>query len=185
MKNLLLILLLCTFLLFSCKSTLKADEEDKQFFPALSYIKSQIAQVDTSVYKIIKVVTIDNISDTSFVKREDFKKEANDFLSLPDIASADVKDDYTETKSYDPDLKQVSLIYMPKNEGALSMEQVLITPDNAGDKVSSFYFKVNSNDSQKALFWYVDKRFKIITISSQPEKKQTVEVIWNDYPSAQ
>src|SRR5688572_16082441 len=100
--------------LVSCnnKKNIPSDE-NASFFPVLSFIKSQVAHVDTSVYRIIKVTKVDSLIDTSFLKREEFKEAAKDFLNLPDISSDRLKDDYKETELYDQDLEQVVLNYMP------------------------------------------------------------------------
>jgi hypothetical protein len=189
MRNL-AVFLICTVLFIGCKS--KKKEENTSFFPALSFIKSQVAHVDTSVYSIIKVVTVDSTSDTTYIKREQFRQEADDFLSVPDISSSKLRDDYTETKQYDTELNQVSLSYAPKEDGEITNQVVMIKPGADGDKVSSIFINrtIDSEDStvQKILFWQVDKRFKITTLvqkTNQPEKKHIVEVIWNDAPSAQ
>ena len=192
MKGSLVTLLLLAVLIFSCQNKKKEGEENADFFPALSFLKSQVASVDTSVFRIIKIEKTDSLADTSYLKREMFKKEAMDFLSIPDISSGTLKDDYSETKLYDADLEQVSLSYMPKNGGEITRQEVLIKPSTEGDKVSSVFINrtINAGDStvQKIMYWQVDKRFRIVTISQKentPEKVKTVEVIWNDFAPAQ
>jgi hypothetical protein len=46
-------LLGCT-LVYSCKSK-KEGEEPTNYFPVLSFLKSQVTNVDTSLYQIIKI----------------------------------------------------------------------------------------------------------------------------------
>ncbi len=191
MKGSISTLLLLLILIFSCKSNKKEGEENTDFFPALSFLKSQAANVDSSVFRIIKIVKTDSVADTTYLKREMFKEEAKDFLSIPDIASNKWKDDYTENKLYDADLEQVSLSYIPKKEGDITRQEVLIKPSTEGDKVMSIFINrtINSDDStvQKIMYWQVDKRFRIVTISQKenaPEKIKTIEVIWNDFAPA-
>src|SRR5215204_404020 len=178
--------------MLSCKNK-KTDEEieNQKFFPVLSFIKSQVANVDTSVFRIIKIVQKDSTSDTTYLKREEFREAAKDFLTIPDIASDELKDEYTETKLFVQDLKQVALSYMPKEPNKeISRQEVMIKPDGNGDKVQSFFINrtTESKDGtiQKILFWEVDKQFKIVTLiqsPGQPEKKETVKVIWNNFSS--
>src|SRR5688572_21493519 len=100
--------------LISCKDKKAAANEEKStaYFPVLSYIKSQVAHVDTSLYRIIKVVEKDSITrDTIYLKREEFRNAAKDFLSMPDITSEDLKNDYAETEIFDQDLESVVLNY--------------------------------------------------------------------------
>lgn len=183
---------LSTVLLLSCKNKKQTQPGDTEssFFPVLSFIKSQVAQVDSSIFRIIKIVHKDSIADTIFLKREEFRAAAQDFLSIPDISSDKLKDEYIETKLFDEDLKQVVLNYMPKQPGKeITRQEVLIQPSNEGDKVSSIFIdRINSDEDStvhKILFWQVDKRFRTVTITevpNKPEKKETIEVVWNDFP---
>jgi hypothetical protein len=183
--------LISALLIFSCKNQKSNQQDESSFFPVLSFIKSQVAHVDTSVYRIIKIVKTDSTSDTTFLKREEFREAANDFLSIPDISSKELKDDYTETKLFVQDLDQVALSYMPKKpDKEITRQEVMIKPDSDGDKVQSIFInQINSSKNgsiHKILFWEVDKQFKIVTLTQlpdQPEKTETVEVIWNNFPS--
>lgn len=184
--------LLAVILILSCKNKKNnnGEAEDGSFFPVLSFIKSQVADVDSSVYRIIKIVHQDSTADTAFLKREEFREAAKDFLSIPDISSQKLKDQYIETKLFDEDLEQVVLNYMPKEpDKEITRQEVMIKPGNDGDKVKSIFIdRVNSNDDStvhKILFWQVDKRFRTVTITqapNKPEKKETIEVVWNDFP---
>ena len=70
-------------ILFYCSCKQKKND----VFPAIDFIKGQIANVDTSVYRILKLVPMtDSTYDTTYVKREDFKRLAKDFLETPDIS---------------------------------------------------------------------------------------------------
>ncbi len=179
--------------LLSCKNKKKDSAEDGSFFPVVSFIKSQVAHVDTSVYRIIKVTKIGNRSDTTFLKREEFKNAAKDFLSLPDISSDRLKDDYRETRLFDQDLEQVTLNYMPiEPDEEITRQDVMIkpNPDGDGDKVQSIFINqsIPEEDStiNKILFWEVDKKFRVVTTVQKPkanERTEVVEVIWNDFPS--
>ena len=192
MKQSLFLIFISAFFISSCKNKKTTNkEENAGFFPVLSFIKSQVAQVDTSVFRIIKVVQKNNATDTIYLKREEFREAAKDFLSIPDISSDELKEDYTETRLYDADLQQVILNYMPKkNDKEITRLDVMIKPDPNGDKVNSIFINrinnIKDTTIHKILFWQVDKRFKIVTISqapNAPEKNETIEVIWNDYPS--
>jgi len=66
----------------------------------------------------------------------------------------------------------------------------MIKPDADGDKVQSIFINRTTESKgasvQKILFWEVDKQFKIVTLTQspgQPEKKETVKVIWNNFSS--
>ncbi len=178
-------------MLVSCNNKKNNRKENSSFFPVLSFIKSQVAHVDTSVYRIIKIVKKDSTADTSYLKREEFRDAAKDFLTIPDIGSDDLIDEYTETELFVEDLNQVALNYMPKEPNKeITRQEVLIKPGSDGDKVQSIFINriINNKNAsiQKILFWEVDKQFRIITLTQSPdspETKETVEVKWNDFSS--
>lgn len=131
-----------------CKQKSK-DAGEEAFFPALSFIKSQVSHVDTSLYPIMKITTIDNLSDTVYVKREEFRKLAEDFLLMPDISEKKYKKKYEEQRIFDQSLNRVLLIYKPLKEGLEVQKQEIIIA------------------------------VKTIQKKDQPEKTIFTQVIWN------
>jgi hypothetical protein len=186
MKNIGILLLL---FVIACKQKSK-DKSPKAepFFPVLSYIKSQVAHVDTSLYSIIKVTWLDSVkTDTAYIKREDFKGLAKDFLELPDLSDKKYKDLYTEEKFYDEGLNKVMLTYLPKNSDTtiIQRQEVLINRQDDGDKVNSFIIDMSltNKDSsvEKKLLWQVDRSFNVVTIvqkPGQPEVTNRFKVTW-------
>ena len=81
--------------LFSCKQ--KEKSKNEKFFPVLSFIQSQVADIDTSLHSIRKLVYVDSLrTDTIYIHREQFREAAKDFLSIPDLSSSKYEDRYTE-----------------------------------------------------------------------------------------
>ena len=189
MKKVFFYLSISTLLFFSCKNNEKKEDGDSSFFPVLSFLKSQVAHVDTSLYRIIKIVKKDSTADTTYLKREQFREAAKDFLSIPDVSSSDLKDEYTETKLFVEDLDQVALNYMPKEpDKEITRQEVMIKSNSDGDKVQSIFIDriINNRNGSihKILFWEVDKQFRVITLTQLPDKpetKETIEVKWNDF----
>ena len=190
MKSGFFILLIGALFVASCNDK-KENKNEKNFFPVLSFIKSQVAHVDTSVFRIIRIVKKDSTSDTTYLKREEFREAAKDFLTIPDISDKDLRDEYTETELFVEDLDQVALNYMPKEPNKeITRQEVMIKAGPDGDKVQSIFInRVINNKSgsiQKILFWEVDKQFRVITLTQlpdSPETKETIEVKWNDFSS--
>jgi len=180
------ILLLCsTCLYMSCK------QKKNDVFPVLDFIKAQIANVDTSVYSIIKLVPrTDSTYDTTYVKREDFKQLAKDFLETPDISKT-LGGKYTEERMMNNDLGLAVFIATPKDADLeVRRQEVRIepgdTPDSANDKIKSVYIERVKNDKDssvtKRMTWYADRKFQIVTITQKPnseEKTSVMEVVWN------
>jgi len=177
-----LALLLATLFYFGCK------QKKNDVFPALDFIKGQIAHVDTSVYRIVKLVPLtDSTYDTSYVKREDFKTLAKDFLETPDI-SKKFGGKYTEERMMNNELGLAVFIATTGDEDLeVRRQEVRILPDPPNDKVKSIYIeRLNGNkDSSvlKRMTWYTDRKFQIITImqkKNQEEKTSVMQVVWND-----
>jgi len=182
------VLIACVILSISCRGKTKEDKEP--FFPVLSYIKSQVADIDTSLYSIRKLIVIDSLkTDTVYLHRENFRDEAKDFLAIPDISSPSYRKRYVEEKLFDETLNRVLLTYTPLNpdKEEIQRQEVLIKPDPSGDKVTNIIINsvINTRDSsvQKNLLWKVGESFQT-TITKQlagrPEKTSIVKVIWNE-----
>jgi len=173
---------------FSCKR--KEKSKNEKFFPVLSYIQSQVADIDTSLYSIRKLIYVDSLTtDTVYIHRKQFREAAKDFLTIPDISSSKYEDRYTEEKQFDETMNRVLLTYSPlkPEKEEIQRQEVLIKPDPSGDKVTNIIINqiINTKDSsvQRRLLWKVDESFQVITIkqlNGQPETTSTVKVVWNE-----
>jgi hypothetical protein len=179
-------------LLTACKGKKKdLPTEESQFFPVLSYLKGQVALMDSSLNRIIKIETADGRADTTFLRREDFKTYAQDFTTIPDIGSAELKEDYTESKTYDEALKSILLTYTPKPSAKAEIvrQDVIAQPDATGtSEVKSIYIdrQVTQNDSviEKKMLWQAGRRFSVATTASAkagPAVTKKLELVWNDF----
>lgn len=174
--------------LIACKQ--KSKDTPEKLFPVLSFIQSQVAQVDTSLYAIRKIIPADSAgNDTLPMRREEFRNAARDFLSLPDLAAAEYAGRYAQSKQFDETINRVLLVYTPLNaeEEEVQREEVLIKPDGGGDKVTNIIIHsiANTKDSlvEKRLLWKVDKSFQVIItrqLPGQPETSSTFKVVWNE-----
>jgi HD superfamily phosphohydrolase len=187
MKKCLFFLLIITL---GCKNKKEEREDDTPFFPVLSYLQSQVAHIDTSLYRIIKIETVDKRSDTTYLKREDFRTNAKDFLSLPDLSQKKWRKRYKETRMYDEELERVILNYTPDNENEeIRRQEVLIRPGGTtGDEVKTIFIdllkEANNSSVQKRMTWNVDKNFEIINIIQKKngaERVESIKVIWNNF----
>ncbi|GAC1423244.1 MAG: hypothetical protein NVS9B7_25880 [Flavisolibacter sp.] len=149
--------------------------------------------MDSSLYRIIKIETAGPKSDTSYIKREEFKQYAADFLSLPDIGADNLKNQYEESKINDDDLKSYILTYTTKEKNnEVQRQDVMIdqNPDiNGNSQVKTIIIDkwVTKEDFSihKNMVWEINNRFLIVTKiqkQNQPEKISKLEVIWNNLP---
>ena len=173
----------------SCKQ--KKETEAKNFISVLSLIEKQVIHVDTSLYAITKVVYTDSLhSDTTYVRREDFRSIAKEFLDIPDLSAKKVAKLYKEETRYDELLNRVIITYTPVNAGEVEIkkQELQVTPNVAtGDKVNNVLINrvINNRDGylKKDMLWQMDKSFQIVTTTQQPGQPEiitTTKVTWNE-----
>ena len=178
-------------LLFTLSCKQKPKEEEKKFISVLSLIEKQVAHIDTSLYAITRVVYSDSLhSDTAYIRREDFRSVAKEFLDIPDLSEKKVAKQYMEETRYDELLNRVIITYKPINSdgGEIKKQEIQVTPDLAtGDKVNNIIINrvINNRDGflQKDMLWQIDKSFQVVTTTrqpGQPEKITTTKVTWNE-----
>jgi hypothetical protein len=176
---------LIILLFFGCRD--KKRDSEKSYFSVVEFLQSEARQMDTAHYTILKIETADGRTDTTTIPAKDFRKYANDFLSLPDISSDNRHKDYEETNVYDEDLKSVLLTYMPKNDKEqIRRETVILTPNEVGpsDVKTILVNRIipGKNETvEKELTWHVDHRFQVVTKTTrgnEPEKISTMVITW-------
>ena len=185
MKNYLFIPALIIILFAACRG----KKEAKQELPisVLSIIKGQLNHLDTSLYGIIKYETADNTTDSTYLKRDEIRKFAAPFLSLPEIADKNYYENYTEEKVIDAQQETLNITTTAKNENAEIQKQIMVITlaDVSSGKVQSIFIDryIPSKDStiEQKLFWEVDKYFSIGSIiekENQPDKTHLTKVTW-------
>jgi hypothetical protein len=189
MRTYSLLLLSIILLTASCKQ--KKETEVKNFISVLSLIEKQVTHVDTSLYAITKVVYTDSLhSDTTYIRREDFRSVAKEFLDIPDLSAKKVAKLYKEETRYDELLNRVIITYTPVNAGEVEIkkQELQVTPNIAtGDKVNNVLISrvINNRDGylKKDMLWQMDKSFQIVTTTQQPGQPEiitTTKVTWNE-----
>ncbi|MGC4035721.1 MAG: hypothetical protein QM764_07140 [Chitinophagaceae bacterium] len=185
-----LVIIITILLVNGCKSkdskgapnTVKED-----FFPILPVINSQVAHVDTSMYMIIKLNSRDSTWDSTYIKREEFRGYAAEFLSLPDLTRKELTDLYTETKFFDASLNLAIFTYQAKDKSAtIQKEEITIAPgDDGHDKMKNIIVDklAGTADSTvtKHMLWNVDQSFQISSIiqkRGKPDSIFTTKITW-------
>jgi hypothetical protein len=177
--------------LHSCRQTTKTGPK---FISVLSLIKAEVADVDSSLYPIVKTVTYDSTRiDTIYIPREKFADEAEDFLSIPDLGDKKVAAKYREDPPrYDELLGRVIFKYLPihPEKEEIKSQELLATPIPGQDaRINNIIIirEISNRDSflQKKLLWQMNKSFQVITTSQKPgkpEKTTVTKVAWNEPP---
>lgn len=179
MKNILLSFVFIGFL--SCKE--KKEISPEPVISALSIIKGQLNHLDTSFYQILKIETSEGRTDTTYVKREEVKEFASDFLALTDISENNYHENYIEDRLIDADQNSLSITSTAKTEMQDIQRQIIIIPlDELGSgKVESIFIdrsvQINDSSIQQKLFWQIDKYFQISTIIQKGNTPETIHVL--------
>jgi len=185
MKNYLIIPALVAISFIGCKEKKEAKQEPP--ISALSIIKGQINRLDTSLYGITKYETTGNFTDTVYLKREEIRKFAAPFLSLPEIADKKYYENYTEERLIDAQQETLNITATAKNENAEIQKQIIVITlaDISSGKVQSIFIDryIPSKDStvEQKLFWEIGKYFSIGNIiekENQPDKTHFTKVAW-------
>ena len=140
------------------------------------------------MYEFKKLERNGNRNDTTYLRRDEIRKLAEPFLSLPDITDKTNYKKYAEEKLIDADQGTLSITSTLKDGETGDIEKQIILVGMASEsngKVQSIYIdrSINSPDStiEQKLFWQIDKYFTIGTIVSkenQPEKTYYTKVEW-------
>ncbi len=190
MKNYLIVPVLTLFLLTACnqkKESKKEEESKEQPISALSIIKGQLNHLDTSIYEVKKFETTNNKTDSVYLKRDEIRKAAESFLSLPEIADEKYHEKYTETRLIDAQQNSLNITSLSTSDTAEVQKQIIIiglSPTTNSTVQSIFIDRfISKGDStvQQKLFWEIDKYFSIGSIiakQNQPEKIHTTKVTW-------
>jgi|SRR5688572_5710328 len=185
MKNYLISPTLIVILFASCKEKKEANQEAP--ISALSIIKGQLNHLDTTLYGITKYETADNTTDTTYLTRDEIKKVAAPFLSLPEIADKNYYENYTEERLIDAQQETLNITSTAINENAEIQKQIIVIAlaDVSSGKVQSVFIDryIPSKDStvEQKLFWEIDQYFSIGSIIekvNQTEKTRFTKVVW-------
>lgn len=191
MKNLLFTLFLFSFLAGCGAKKKKPEVPEASFFPVVPYIKGEVARLDTSLSSFLKIETANGRSDTTPIKSTEVRRYAADFLSLPDISSPELKNDYEVTHLYDDMLNAFVFTFTTKEPHPVKREDVVLEPDaeDAGkNTVKSIFVERWGNENntavRKNLFWEAGKSFHVTTTSTLPNDSlstKRLQVVWNRF----
>lgn len=174
-------------LLFPAACKMKNKKQEEPAISVVSIIKGQLNHLDTSLYQVTKYEMENGRTDTAWLKREDIRKYASAFLSLPDIAEDKYRNRYEEERLLDAEQNILSITSTAKDEDAEIQKQIIIVglDDLNNGKVQSIYidryWARNDSLSQQRLFWQVDRFFQVADIFSkgnEAEKSKIIKVEW-------
>ncbi|HJS55212.1 MAG TPA: hypothetical protein VJ765_11735 [Chitinophagaceae bacterium] len=191
MKNYVTLSVLTIIFLTACKGKKdpgkEKDQKQESPISALSIINGQLNHLDTSIYEVKKFETINNVTDSTYLKQGEIRKFAGPFLTLPDIADEKYYERYTEDKLIDIEQNALNITSVSRSDTAEIQKQIIIISlsPTENSKVQSIFIDryIANGDStiEQKLFWVLDSYFSIANIiekKNQPEKILTTKVTW-------
>ena len=156
----------------SLPSSVTNTDTVTNFFPVTTYLKGEIYEIKNKGITPLKKTTINEITDSSWVKVGDLEKEFAPFLN-PVIDSANLKNSFIEKKFLDQTLNAFTFTYDPINENTTTFVfkhwDVYVDPDN--NKVKRIYLtKKIAADTELRLTWQSGKWCKIVTLKTTAGK---------------
>lgn len=150
---------------------------DKQnFFPVTEYIRGQMAEITQRGITPKWYVTVNNHTDSSWLRTEAYDKAFNEFLH-PVIDSANLITLFTEKQFMDQTIDAFTFTYDPI--GALPDSMLLqhwdIYVEPKTGKVRRVYLVKNSGVKTIQLTWQGDKWCRIVHIINKPDGTSIVE----------
>ena len=195
MQKIFLFLLFTSFIFFTgCHSTESSEpvanvspSDSTNIFPVTRFLRAQLKKLDTLPVTPLQIVMWKGKTDSSWMKREDIRKEAVPFLS-PEIDSINLHSLFTEKAFLDQTINAYTFSYDPKMKLPDSVHlvhwDVYMNPQtNSVDRIYMVKEKDSAGKSVTIqLTWMVNNWFSIRTITQNQEKETNVreeKMIWN------
>lgn len=185
-----IVFLLVIELFFSCKNgqhagagettqkeTSALNTSNEPFFPVTNYLKGQISEIQKGGVNPLKYVTINNTTDSSWVKIEDLDKEVAPFLETV-IDSSNIAHLFSEKKFLDQTINAYTFTYDPTGQlpDTFQLLHWDVYVDPVANEVKRIYMiKKTKKNKIDQLTWQSDKWFRIVTIATDKNDKASVE----------
>jgi hypothetical protein len=197
MKKIFIPSLSLCFLLFACKSgnTNKPadttsistpDTAKKNYLPVEDYLTSEIANIDSFPYKLVRYRISQGKTDSGLITTAEFNRIAAEFL-LPELDSSRFEKNFEENSFVDQTTNLVSFTYSTKDTGnGLKRVDVLLSPGTGTNKLHSIYMEAISANADSTriskLSWKAGRNFSILHIikpKNGPETSSQTIVVWD------
>ena len=178
--------------IISCKQKVilpqqQISQPNNSFFPVTQYILGQLNELDSLPVTPLKITSINGKVDSVWMKREDIRSFAQQFLT-PIIDSITWHKYFSEKSFLDQTINAFTFSYDPINNLPDSIElkrwDVYVDPDN--NKVKRIFIVKQLNNTKISqtiqLTWKSGYYCKITTISEKPSMQPKIKVeqlIWN------
>ncbi len=183
-RNYLLLTFISFFSLQACKN--KNPRKEITYINIPSYLKGQLAYLDTVPFQLLKTVERDSAHiDSFYLKNQDIRNIVTPFLA-PELEQGLFEKTYEETSFADASLNLITVTYNAVNKKVpVQRIDIYVNPEDNNIKQVYLVRQDNQPDSSltQQLFWSNNKGCSLITVISkkdQPEKTENIKIKWND-----
>jgi hypothetical protein len=170
------IVLLFSWSIIACKNknqskppesgTVPNENESKSYLPIASFINEDIRNVDAFAAGILLRTKNGQKTDSLFIKPEEFKNLAREFLTS-DLDSAIFSNEFSEESIADQATQTINFIYTSANDKTILRKAIVyVTTSQSTDKVSRIYMEKENKSGdttiKQKLTWKI-KQYFIIT----------------------
>ena len=183
----------CIFILFSCNNSGKTDsvavekniKKNQKFFPVTSYLKGEIYNIKKAGINPLKFTTINNQTDSVWLKIEELDTAVSEFLH-PEINDSNLISLFTEKSFLDQTINAVTFTY----DATVSLPDSMLLKhwdvyiDPQSNNVKRIYLvKEISKSKTLQLTWVSNKWCKITSIITDENGVSKIEkeekLIWD------
>ena len=142
------------------------DKEPKSYLPIPSFINEDIKNVDAFAAGILLKTKTGQKTDSFFIKPEEFKNIAREFL-VPDLDSSIFYSEFSEESIADQATQTINFIYTSRSDKTILRKAIVYaTPSQANYKISRIYMEKQNQSGDttiiQKLTWKI-KQYFIIT----------------------
>ncbi len=151
--------------------------EKQSFFPVTEYIKGQLFEISKKGVNPLKYQTINDHTDSVWVKMEELPAAINEFLH-PEIDSLNLTSLFTEKKFMDQSIDAITFTYDPIGilPDSMTLKHWDVYVDPATGRVRRIYMVKYIGETRVIqLTWQGDKWCKITTIINRPDGTSAIE----------
>ena len=175
-----------TITILSCTSS-ETGKDKPEFIDVASYLKGQLAYMDTIPFAFEKTVLHDSVyTDTTFLSKEQLKAIVLAFLP-EDLEQKTFQKLYTETSFADASTNFITLTYEPEGKKDLPVQRIDVYVNPETQQIAKLFMvrKADTKDSSltQQLLWKHNKSCKLITTvykANDQEKVLSEKINWND-----
>jgi hypothetical protein len=172
------------FFVYSCKS--KPAKEKATFMDVASYLKGQLAYLDTVPFAILKTTFKDTIySDSIYIKKEQLRSLVSSYL-LPQLEKESFENSFSENTFIDATINTITLTYNAVDK-TLPIQRIDVYVNPETEQIKRIYMvrqeQLKDTSLSQQLLWNHNSSCTIITTYQTGKGQETIineKITWNE-----